>query len=104
MLADLNRHIPLRAQKHIDPRTELDQADTLAGIHRVTRLLVADDAPRDQPCDLLEDHARGTAAGMAVDGNGVLLVGVAGFLFARDQKLALLILDAGNSAGDRRAV
>src|SRR3954451_6634325 len=61
---------PLVAQQHVHPRSELDQPDPLAGLYMVARLLVEDDAPRDQPRNLLENHCRS----VALYGHDVLLV------------------------------
>ena len=61
-IAGLDRDLPLGPEQHVHARAELDQPDALAGRHAVARLLVEDDAARDQPGDLLEHHRGAVAA------------------------------------------
>ena len=59
-----------RIEQHIDTRSELDQADALAALQAVSNLGIENDAPRQQPGDLLEHHG----LPVAFDGNDILLV------------------------------
>ncbi len=103
-LAGLGADFPLRSENHIDTGAELDEANALARFHNVAGLFVDDDSSRDEPCDLFEGDLRLNAADFALHRENALLIGVAGFGFARDQELAFLVIDAGDFAGDRRAI
>src|ERR1035438_401134 len=96
----LDKDLPLRAEKHIHARAELDQADALALGHQVAGLLVEYDAPGNQAGDLLEDY-RGT---LAPHGDHVLFVFRGALLAARHVKLPLAVAHLGDGAGDRRAI
>src|SRR5258708_9377694 len=94
------RNLPFGAENHVDSRAELDQAYTLAGGAGVTDFFLENDSPRDQSATLLEHHSRA----VSVNGDDVLLILRRCQPFARDQEFALLIIDAGNAARDRRPV
>src|SRR5207302_1747823 len=103
-LTGLNRHIPFRPEHYIDTRAEFHQSDPLACFHDIAGFFVTNDAPRDEPGDLLEHHARLSAAHHAIDSDHVLLIRARRVLAAGNQELALLVGYAGNFARNRRAI
>ena len=99
-ISGLNHDFPLRSQQHVHARTELDQADAFARRHTVARLLVEDNAARDQAGNLFEDHGRA----VALDGDDVLLVLGGTLLAAGHVETAAMVLHLADGARYRRAV
>src|SRR5258708_37062759 len=86
-VAGLDGDFPLRTEEDVATRAEFDQPDALADGDLVAGFLSEDDAARDQPGDLFEDH-RGAVAG---DGDDVLFVIARTFFAAGHEELALLV-------------
>ena len=95
---DFERRI--RGDEHVTARAELDQTDSLPAFDLVAGLEVADDAARQQPCNLLE----GDLVAIAVDLDEGLLVGEAGLGIHGVHETAFAILDQRHRAGDGRPV
>src|SRR5208283_6007522 len=76
---------PFGAQVDVHARTELDQADALAGGDVIAGLDAADDAPREQAGDLREGDAHAIAR---FHGESVALVGVRSFVAAGGHEAA----------------
>src|SRR5205807_1887648 len=84
-LAGTDHDLPFLPEQDIRTRAELDQTDPFAGGNMVAGLLGKDDAARDQPGNLLEDHRRA----LALHRHHVLLVDRRALLAARHLETAL---------------
>ena len=100
MLAGLHGNLPFGSEENIHAGAKLDEADAFPLGNLVAGFFVANDAAGNQASDLREANARS----LAFDGHYVALVLGAGDFAASDQKLALLVIDVGDGAGDGCAV
>src|ERR1700678_2131631 len=100
MIAELHLNGAIGIEQDIDARSEFDQADTLPASEPVSDLEVENNAARDEPGDLLEDH--GTR--FTFDSHDVLLVLFGGMGGHGVEEQAALIADVADDSGNRRAI
>src|ERR1035437_9471379 len=99
-LANLDPQRCFGRNNHVNPGAELDEPDSLAAPYRFALCMVENDAPRQQPGNLLECDLEALAA----HGHNVLLVALRRSRVHGVQILAFLIAHTAQLPADWRAV